>query len=207
MGNLKFDIKQPQTADFPHDYPIIIAGSTHSGEDEIILNSYIELKKEIKDLKLIIAPRHPERNANVYKLIESFNLKVSKRSQSGDFNASDVLLLDTMGELGKFYSICDIAYIGGSFNKTGGHNPLEATIFSKPVISGPCIHNFKDIYAILTNEKAAIIVNTQTELTKAFKTLLTNKDFYSDTTKACQKVFEKNNGALKFVINIIQKLV
>lgn len=207
MGNLKFDIKKPDSIDFEHKYPTIIAGSTHTGEDEIILKSYCDLKKEIPELKMIIAPRHPERNNNVYKLMQNTGYKVCKRSENGNFDDSDLMLLDTMGELGKMYSVCDVAFIGGSFNKTGGHNPLEATIFSKPVLSGPCIHNFKDIYAILTYEKAAKIVNTQDELTTGLKQLLTDKDLYNTTIKACEDVFEKNNGALNFVIEVLKTII
>lgn len=207
MGNLKFDIKKPQTIEFEHDYPIIIAGSTHSGEDEIILDTYCKLKKDITNLKMIIAPRHPERNEYVYNLMLSSNYTVCKKSNNDNLNDNDIMILDTMGELGKMYSICDVAFIGGSFNKTGGHNPLEATIFSKPVISGPCIHNFKDIYAILSNENAAKIVQNKLELLSEFQNLLNNKEYYNNAVKSCKTVFEKNNGALPFVIDIIKTIV
>lgn len=207
MGNLKFDIKKPEKIDFEHNYPTLIAGSTHTGEDEIVLKTFCDLKKEIPNLKLIIASRHPERNENVYKLMKNTGFSVSKRSENGNFETSEIMLLDTMGELGKMYSVCDVAFIGGSFNKTGGHNPLEATIFSKPVISGPCIHNFKDIYAILKNEKAGIVVNSQTEFFDECKKLFTDKDFYNETVRACETVFDKNKGALQFVIDVIKTIV
>lgn len=207
MGNLKFDIKKLEKIDFEHNYPTLIAGSTHTGEDEIVLKTFCDLKKEIPNLKLIIASRHPERNENVYKLMKNTGFSVSKRSENGNFETSEIMLLDTMGELGKMYSVCDVAFIGGSFNKTGGHNPLEATIFSKPVISGPCIHNFKDIYAILKNEKAGIVVNSQTEFFDECKKLFTDKDFYNETVWACETVFDKNKGALQFVIDVIKTIV
>src|SRR5574344_264670 len=210
MGNLKFDIKKPDTSELKFEKTandkIFLAGSTHTGEDEIIISTFMNIKKEISELKLIIAPRHPERNDNVFKLMEKTGYKVGKRSLNNDLSDNDIILLDTMGELGKFYSICDIAFLGGSFNKTGGHNPLEATIFSKPVLSGPDIHNFKDIYAILKYENAGKIVNTEEELTKELKNLLQNETAYKDMTKACEKVFEDNSGALKFVIGILKKV-
>ena len=207
MGNLKFDIKKPDKINFEHNYPTLIAGSTHTGEDEIVLKTYCELKKEIPNLKLIIASRHPERNENVYKLMKNTGFSVSKRSENGNFETSDIMLLDTMGELGKMYSVCDVAFIGGSFNKTGGHNPLEATIFSKPVISGACIHNFKDIYAILKSENAAKIVNNQEEFFEEAKKLLTDKNEYNNAVQACETVFKKNSGALMFVIDVIKTIV
>lgn len=212
MGNLKFDIKAPGVNELnfsrnPQD-KIILAGSTHSGEDEIVLETFCELKKEgVNDnLKLIIASRHPERNEKVFELIKNTGFNCSKRSEKADFSNNDIILLDTMGELGKFYSVCDVAFIGGSFNKTGGHNPLEATIFNKPVFSGPSIHNFKDIYAILTTEKAAQ-VGTKEEMKKYFYNLLTDSDAYNQASKNCEKVFEQNKGALDFVIKVLQSIV
>lgn len=211
MGNLKFDIKKPDVSSlgFERDaeHKILIAGSTHSGEDEIVLDVFVELKKDIPDLKLIIAPRHPERNENVFRLAQKTGFSCSKRSLEANFSDNEIILLDTMGELGKFYSVCDIAFIGGSFNKTGGHNPLEATIFKKPTVSGPCIHNFKDIYAILSNSDASKVVKTPGELKAHLKKLLTNVDFYKKASKDCENVFEENKGALEFVIKVLQKLV
>lgn len=211
MGNLKFDIKKPDTSALGFERSaedkIILAGSTHLGEDEIILDVFCELKKENSNLKLIIASRHPERNENVFKLMIETGLNCSKRSLSGDLKQNDIILLDTMGELGKFYSICDFAFIGGSFNKTGGHNPLEATVFNKPVLSGPSIHNFKDIYAILTTTDAGKIVKNKEELKKALNLLLTNENAYQKATKDCETVFEQNKGALEFVLKVLQTIV
>lgn len=211
MGNLKFDIKKPDTTELNFEtnlnHKIIIAGSTHTGEDEMILEAFQQLKKEIQNLKLVIAPRHPERNNTVFTMMEKTNLPCGKRLTKDNFENKDIILLDTMGELGKFYSVCDIAFIGGSFNKTGGHNPLEATIFEKPVISGPSIHNFKDIYAILTNSDAGKVVKTQEELIVSFKKLLMDEKFYAKASNDCKEVFEQNQGALNFVINVLQTIV
>lgn len=211
MGNLKFDIKVPDLSTLtfnknPQD-KIILAGSTHSGEDDIILNVFAELKKEIANLKLIIAPRHPERGENVFNLMSKTDFSCGKRSENADFSSNDIILLDTMGELGKFYSVCDAAFIGGSFNKTGGHNPLEATIFNKPVVSGPSIHNFKDIYAILTSSDSGKVVKTEAELKNSLKMLLTDEDFYKKASQDCENVFEQNKGALDFVLNVLQSIV
>lgn len=213
MGNLKFDIKKPDPLSLNFEkspqYKTLIAGSTHSGEDEIILDTFCELKKEIPGLKLIIAPRHPERNINVFNLMQKSRFKCGKRSENANFEQNDIILLDTMGELGKFYSVCDVAFIGGSFKgkSIGGHNPLEATIFDKPVISGPSIYNFKDIYAILTSTDAAKIVKNPEELKNSLKKLLTNEEFYQKASNDCTIVFEQNKGALEFVLKVIQGLV
>lgn len=221
MGNLKFDIKKPDVSSLGFeknpDHKILIAGSTHSGEDEIILDAFSELKKEVPNLKLIIAPRHPERNEQVFDLIKKTGFDCAKRSElintennsssSPPTLQSSILLLDTMGELGKFYSICDVAFIGGSFNKTGGHNPLEATVFKKPVLSGPSIHNFKDIYALLTVSNAGKIVKNKEELIQESLKLLSDDAYYQKAAADCENIFEQNQGALDFVINIIETLI
>lgn len=209
MGNLKFDISINQ-GDFSPieknpDDKIIIAGSTHAGEDEIILSAYQNNHKE--NIKLLIAPRHPERNNSVYELCLKTGLKVGKRSNNDTFKTCDIIILDTLGELGKMYSICEFAFIGGSFNKTGGHNPLEASIFNKPVISGPSTHNFKDIYAIITRTKAGKIVNNENELIKQINILLNNNDYYTQSCEDCKTVFEQNRGATQYVINELKNLI
>ncbi|UKI40317.1 MAG: hypothetical protein L6V95_08890 [Candidatus Melainabacteria bacterium] len=94
-----------------------------------------KIKKTNPYFKMILAPRHPERYSEVINLLKRESIKFDKRSQNATFEENDIILLDTMGELGKLYSICDFAFIGGSFTKTGGHNPLEATVWDKPTIS------------------------------------------------------------------------
>lgn len=213
MGNLKFDINMPNVSDLNFEknpkYKIILAGSTHTGEEEILLESFYNLKKSgVNNLKIIIAPRH---------LQDKYNFNCGYRSKGDNFDKHEVILLDTMGELGKLYSVSDVAFIGGSFagnagdniggKGVGGHNPLEATIFNKPVISGPSIHNFKDIYAILTSSNAGQVVQTKEELTEYLKKLLTDEEYYKKASEDCKKVFEENKGALDFVLNVLQKLV
>ena len=125
------------------------------------------------------------------------------RSKGGDLIKNDVMILDTMGELGKVFAFADIAFIGGSFNKTGGHNPLEAVIFAKPVISGPSIHNFKDIYAIIQNARAGFVVKNKEEFYRIADRLLGEADFYNKTAEACKNVFNEQQGALDFVIKVL----
>ncbi len=206
MNNLKFDIQKP-IVDFEFDKcgnRVLLAGSTHKGEDEIVLYIYRKLKEKHSDLKLIIAPRHLTRTEEVRALTESFGFKYGFRSNGmSDFSENDVLILDTIGELGKMYAFADIALIGGSFNNTGGHNPLEATIFEKPVISGPSIHNFKDIYNIIKNAGAGFVVKDKEGLYNISDKLLSDADFYASTVNSSAKVFKEQQGALQFVLNLI----
>ena len=201
MGNLKFDIAK-KNCDFDLGQGrVIIAGSTHSGEDEMFLPIFTELKKEFDDIKLLVAPRHPERQNAVKKLIEATGLKWGVRSHGDKFDDKDIIMLDTMGELGKAYALCYFAFIGGSFNKTGGHNPLEATVFEKPTISGTCVNNFKDIYALLTQTGASKIVANAEELKDYMRKLLSDKEFYQKCCEDCKTAFVQNQGALDHVIN------
>ena len=216
MGNLKFDIKNTLTSetietyqnDFQSkDFKVIIAGSTHQGEDEVILSTFAKLKAFTPKLKLLLAPRHPERYPAVVELLSQTGLNFGYRSKNDNFLNNDIILLDTMGELGKLYSISDIAFIGGSFTKTGGHNPLEATIFNVPTLSGPCVYNFKDIYKLLVDENAAIIVNSEEELFDKTKELLSDVQIYGLYSNSCNDVFSKNSGALEFATEELKKVL
>ena len=209
MKNLKFDIQKNTTPlDFKKgEEKILIAGSTHKGEDEIVLKTFCALKKEFKDLKLIIAPRHLTRTDSVSNLIKQTGFKYGFRSKKEDFSENAVILLDTLGELSRMYSVADIAFIGGSFNNTGGHNPLEATIYSKPVVSGPSVKNFKDIYWLLSRSDAAKVVKTQEELEGHIRKLLSDASFYSKASSDSTEIFESQKGAKDFVISKMKTIL
>jgi len=214
MGNLKFDntnvLEQAEIENLKKSFEknnrkILIAGSTHKNEDEIILSVYSRLKNGFNNLKLIVAPRHPERNDQVLKLISETGFKFGLRSKNSNFNDSDIILLDTMGELSKIYAICDIAFIGGSFSNTGGHNPLESAIYGVPVVSGPTIFNFKDIYSYMTAHNGSVIANNEQELYEKLTDLLINSEKYQEMSRNCINIFESNKGALDLAISKIRK--
>ncbi len=209
MGNLKFDIKKLDVSiDIGKgENKLIIAGSTHKGEDEIVLEAFKNVKQKVRNPKLLLASRHLERIPDIVELVKSTGLSYGFRSKGDTFAEKDIILLDTMGELGKMYVICDFAFIGGSFNNTGGHNPLEAAVYNKPVITGPCIHNFKDIYGILTHTNAGKLVKTPQELESHMLKLLTDKEFYKSAQNDCFKVFESQKGALDFVIGKLRQIL
>ena len=209
MNNLKFDITAPEV-DFQFDKSgrILLAASTHTGEDEIVLNVYKELKSKFEDLKLIIAPRHLTRKDEVETLVGESGFTYGFRSEgTNSMSDADIMILDTMGELGKMFAYSDISFIGGSFNKTGGHNPLESIIFGKPVISGPSIHNFKDIYAIIQNAKAGFVVKSQDEFTEIADKLIADNKFYTQTSQAGNDVFKSQQGAPEFVIEKLKEYI
>lgn len=156
VGNFKFDTRPPDK--IPEwgrvlKGPVIIAGSTHEPEEDIMLDNYLKLKSEFQDVNIIIAPRHPERFADVEELIKKKGLncfRVSEIKESGnkskiqnpESGINAVIILDTVGELASLYSLCDIAIMGGSFIRHGGQNPLEPAFWGKPVICGPHMENF-----------------------------------------------------------------
>jgi len=209
MKNLKFEIKK-KVCDISlnaGESKVFIAASTHKGEDEIALGAYKKLKEKIKNLKMIIAPRHLTRVDEVSALVEKTGFKFGYRTKNDDFSNCDIIILDTLGELSKIYEITDVAYIGGSFNKTGGHNPLEAAIYSKPTVSGPSIKNFRDIYAILEREGASFVVKNKREFYSILEKLLSNQDFYKKTSDNCSRCFLNQQGAADFVINKLKEIL
>lgn len=209
MKNLKFDIKKSsETVDIGQEgYRVMIAGSTHKGEDEIVLDIFKEKHERYSDVKLLLVPRHMTRLPQITPIIDSLGLKYGFRSKGDSFKDNDILILDTMGELSKMYSICSFAFIGGSFNKTGGHNPLEATVYSKPTITGPSIHNFRDIYWLLSQSTAGKIVKTPAELGEYVEKLLADEEFYKQACKDCETIFQDQQGALDVVINELKEIL
>ena len=214
MGNLKFDIKptlsDSQITELAESLKLngarmIAAASTHKGEDEIVLEAFKELKAQFPEIKLLLAPRHPERYEKVSELIAQSGFSFGKRSQNDTFEKNDIIMLDTMGELMKMFSICHFAFIGGSFSTTGGHNPLEANIWGKPVVSGDCVFNFKDIYAFLTQTNAAKLSSTPQELKEDMTKLLADDEFYQKACDDTHKIFDENSGAVDFVINVLKE--
>ena len=209
MRNLKFDVKRSDgiVEIGKGDSRIIIAGSTHGEENPIVIDTFAKLKQEFPDIKLLIAPRHFNRVPEIKDLAKKHNLNYGLRSKEETFADKDVIILDTMGELSKMYSICNFAFIGGSFNKTGGHNPLEAVVYSKPAISGPSIHNFKDIYGILGQSNAGKVVKNPDELKEYMYKLLSDNDFYNKACKDCETVFASQQGALDVVIDNLKEIL
>lgn len=150
IGNIKLagEIKKTKEYKKPQ-MQVIVAGSTHETEEEPILKSFVEYRKQ-SDAKLIIVPRHPERFDSVYKLMQEYadknSLTLSKFSTCQDFEA-DLILIDAMGELNNIYAISDIAIVGGAFKEgIGGHNPLEPAHFGCKIITGKYFHDQKELY-------------------------------------------------------------
>ena len=149
-GNIKSAVDLQITKNYPKPKErLIVAGSTHKGEEEIILEAF----SNTKNSKLVIVPRHPERFDEVYKLIENFSKKYGySYGKIDDGFDNDIILVDKMGELINLYAISDVVILGGSFvDNVGGHNPLEVAYFNKPLISGKYIFNQKPLFELIKN--------------------------------------------------------
>ena len=161
LGNLKYDCNPPQSTQgqqiiryIPAGCRVILAGSTHPGEEEPLISSYRLLKETFPDLFLIIAPRHPQRAEEIRAIATREQLKTALRSGKPE-PAANLLILDTLGELASTYALADIAFVGGSLVPAGGHNPLEPAACGVPVLFGPHMEDFPEISEALIAVGAA----------------------------------------------------
>jgi len=175
LGNLKYDplIEKPVGDGGPERFaalmPLLagrtvwVAGSTHPGEEEAVLQTYSELRQQFSELYLILAPRNPGRANEIAQLAAGLGMRAVLRSRAGA-EGGDLLLLDTMGELAELYSLSSFAFVGGSLVPERGHNPLEPVMFEKPVLFGPHMEDFAEIAGELLAVGAAEQVNDWQEM-------------------------------------------
>lgn len=208
-GNLKYDVRAPgQSSAASHilalaaGRPILVAGSTHGslqqerlGEEQMVLEAWQAIRAEHHAL-LVLAPRHPQRFAEVESLIaKSAYLKVSTFAQSPPAGPPDIVLLDTIGDLAAVYRVATVAFVGGSLVPRGGHNPLEPAQFAVPVLMGPSYENFRDILACLREQQGIAIVQTSAQLTPTIAELLSSPEKRTELGRRGQSVFEQQQGA------------
>lgn len=207
-GNLKFDLEiseamhqqiaQTRGALNMGERPIWIAGSTHEGEEKLILDAHQILQKHYPDLLLILVPRHPERFEQVENLIKKMEISYILRSEHKPISANtQVLLGNTMGEMMLLYGLAQIAFVGGSLVKHGGHNPLEPIAFKIPVISGTHTFNFPEVFTKLRNINGVLEIDNRVgNLVEAVDFLLKNPHHAKLISKAGFAVLQENQGAL-----------
>jgi 3-deoxy-D-manno-octulosonic-acid transferase len=209
-GNLKFDQKIPARQQNPitlrPSRKVITAGSTHRGEESALIEIFTKLREKFPDLLLIIAPRHPERFDEVAGIINKAGYECKRRSRlSGE--VKDVLLLDTIGELRSFYGICDIAFVGGSLVKVGGHNLLEPAAMKKPVIFSRYMFNFKEISEALIISGGGIMVRDKEELYVQMLNLLSDEELARRIGDRAFSVIAANSGAAKKTIDAVSRFI
>jgi 3-deoxy-D-manno-octulosonic-acid transferase len=209
-GNLKFDQKIPTAQLVPVTIPkgnrVITAGSTHRGEEAVLLDVFTRLREKFPRLTLIIAPRHPERFDEVEGIVNSAGYECQRRTTIRG-PVQDVLLLDTIGELRVFYSLCDIAFVGGSLVKVGGHNLLEPAAMKKPVVFSRFMFNFKEISEALMSAGGGIMVKDKGELYLRLDELLSDPQRAKGMGERAYRVIEANSGSAKRTIETIGRLI
>jgi 3-deoxy-D-manno-octulosonic-acid transferase len=207
-GSMKFDIARSRVIRqrdslleqlaMGSDRLIFLAGSTHHGEEELVVAAFTQLRKNAPSALLVLAPRHPERTASITRSILApspfhWLLRSTGQVVSAD---TDILVLDTLGELAALTAAADVSFIGGSLVPHGGHNPLEAAAFGVPVITGPHTFNFLQIFRALRRVGGAIEVTDAATLGQAVGELLTQVAYRREVGNAASRYVEENQGAL-----------
>ena len=175
---------------------VLIAGSTHPGEDEILGRVLLSLRADFPRLRMIIAPRHIERTPSILKLIQAQGLSVDTASKRENQNW-DVLVLDHIGVLKDLYRIADFVFMGGSLVPHGGQNPIEPAGFKKAVIHGTHVFNFQKVYQMMDKEGACLCARGEAELSAAVRTLLTDPGKCRDLGERAFTVVKRLQGATR----------
>lgn len=188
---------------------LFIAGSTHEGEEEAVLKAYQILSKQFPNLRLMIAPRHLERTERVVEIIKSFGLTPVRRSMcvGKPLRQKEVIVLDTIGELGKLYGLAAIAFIGGSLIPRGGHNIMEPVLHGVPVIFGPHIDNFRPHAELVLNEKIGFQVCDEKGLAQVAQKLLASESLRKTIAWQSEHLLSLHRGAAEQVVQSIAELI
>ncbi|MBU0478352.1 3-deoxy-D-manno-octulosonic acid transferase [bacterium] len=220
-GNTKFDalVSKEENADVKNKFTklfgirendkVIIAGSTHKGEEEKVLDAFQYICQKVTNVLLILAPRHPERFREITKLLEDRNIDYILRSTLDKIkrDKQQVIILDTIGELSKLYTIADVVFIGGSLVPTGGHNVIEPASLGKPVVFGPYMYNFTESAKLLLECKGAIQISDEAELAACLLKLILNPEYAEQIGKIAKEAVQKNKGASKRNLEVISRFL
>ena len=216
-GNVKFDLdvapevreagESLRAAQFP-GRPVWIAGSTHAGEEDIVLEAHRAIRVSRPDALLILVPRHPNRFEEVRAWLRSDRAVFAARSAGERANDStEVLLADTLGELLMLYAAADVAFVGGSLVPIGGHNLLEPAALSKPIVTGPHNFNGQDIALMFMESGAAIEVRDAAGLAAAVLDLEAHPARRAELGARGRALLDSNRGALRRLLQVIQPLL
>lgn len=213
-GNLKTEIELPLlSSEKIHSFrqelgigkgkKVILAGSTHQGEEEQILQAFSEVKKTNPDILLMIAPRHIERAEEIEQYCRDLSLSSLRKSKGTSNREWEVLIIDTLGELAVLYALCDLAFIGGSLVEKGGQNFLEPAFYGKPVFFGPHMNNFEDLADIFIRSNAARIVEGHDSLKELFQ--FNDIDTILQIGKNAGNTLRSLQGATKETLDLIER--
>jgi len=225
-GNTKYDQNYSQVSasekaqflielGFDGSGPILVAGSTHRGEEELLLEVLRELRGDFPEIKLLLAPRDTPRSAGLVELVRRQGFSAELRSEMSKLAASasvgssgcQVVVLDTIGELGRFYSLADLVFVGGSLVSHGGHNILEPAAQGKPIIVGPHMFNFRDTYALFSERGACATVLDGRELSQTVLELLTNRSLADKMGRQAAAIVAENRGAAVRTVEQLRQIL
>jgi 3-deoxy-D-manno-octulosonic-acid transferase len=205
FGNLKYDASRSGKALAPEFSEVLailpslwIAASTMPGEEEQILKAFSELRPRHPDLTLLIAPRHPDRFDAVEQIIRARGFSCGRRSRLQ--RGTDVLLLDSIGELASVFQHASVVFMGGTLVPRGGHNILEPASFAKPIVCGPHMENFREIRTLFMEADAAVEVRDGAELVAVIDRLLSDSAAAAALGQRARRVVEQNTGATERVL-------
>jgi 3-deoxy-D-manno-octulosonic-acid transferase len=213
VGNLKFDMPVEKglleagaqlRAAWGAQRPVWIAASTHEGEEQVVLDAHLTVLKRLPDALLLLAPRHPERFAGVEQLIRSQGFRYATRQGAGVPQVvTQCFLIDALGELLPFYAGADLAFVGGSFARIGGHNVLEPAALAKPVLVGPHTFNFEGVTETLIKRGAAVRVPNAEALGAKVLELLQDGERRDRMGVAAQHAVARERGAVARVMTLV----
>lgn len=214
LGDLTFDLdlyvsptKKPHTSFIlPESKQIIVAGTTHEGEEETILQCVKILQTKFPSLYLIIAPYNSSRGAAIHRMAKDIGLAANLRSQI-NVGGKDLLILDTSGELHYAYSLADISFVGGSMVNEGGNNPIEPAIYGSPVLFGKHMENYFKVSGELIHAGGAIMVRDQMELLSNLEALLKNPDWLQKKGTAARTYIQSKQGVTAKHLSIIHEIL
>jgi len=220
-GNMKFDVEAPaniptpdvirRSFDLKEGDELFVAGSTHNGEEEMIVETFKELGLEFPQLKLLIAPRHIERVEEVESVVRKSGLQSARISRLNESRTTNderrVVILDTIGHLNDAYSVATLVFIGGSLIKHGGQNPIEPAVLGRAILFGPHMFNFKYIANTLLKAGAAMQAAGKEELIKFSRMLLKDIPKRSKLGENAKKVVVDNRGATKRNLRQISEIL
>ncbi|MEA3490101.1 MAG: 3-deoxy-D-manno-octulosonic acid transferase, partial [Candidatus Omnitrophota bacterium] len=215
-GNMKFDdLSIPskgagftrEELGFDGSEELLVAGSTHFPEEQMVIDVYRQLKEKKNNMKLVLAPRHVERADAIRIYIEKSGLRYRRFSDvlKGGKGQCDILLVDTIGHLKDIYSAASVVFVGGTLAKKGGQNPIEPARWGKPVVFGPDMSNFREIAEVFLENDAAVSVKDTAEMKKAIEDLLTDPGRRDRMAGNALKVIEKNSGTVARTVEKIEK--
>jgi 3-deoxy-D-manno-octulosonic-acid transferase len=221
-GTLKADAEPPdddasarwsETLGLAPGQPVWVAGSTHSGEDDAVVHAFRTAAARVTGLRLVLAPRHPERVSEIERLLAQRGLAAVRRSalpgtprhahQAGE---PPVIVVDTVGELAGIYAAADVVFVGGSLVPAGGHNMLEPALRRKPVLFGPHVENFRDSADLLVDAGGAMVVADADELGRRLAELLASADRRRAMGQAAAEAVGRRRGALRNTMLLVENL-